>query len=151
MAKTTLHFSKRYGIHFIFSSFIVRLIRYEIVTNLDSYPHKVGLKQFVEDMDRYGWIHIDPVIHCGRFCGDAVSHAEFVECLNRVRELILSFGPEIADEWKPKLKIDEDDNVLIPKKVPISSILYWFDCFRQAVDQYKPNIGVTTFPDAPDM
>jgi hypothetical protein len=150
MARTTLNFSKQYGIHFIFSSFIVRLIRYEIVTNLNNYSHKVGLKQFVEDMDRYSWLHIDPVINCGRFCGDAASYAEFVKCLNRVRELILGFGLEIGDEWKAKLKIDEDDVVSLPKKDSVSNILYWFDCFRQAVEEYKPNIGTTIFPPPPD-
>jgi hypothetical protein len=150
MGGTYIHFPKKYELDDYFYVLIIRFVRYEILTNIDKYSWKLGLKKFVSDMEKEHW-HLAPerVTDFGHYCGGAKAYPEFVKCLERVREQLLSFGEKIPEEWKEKLKVTPDDEH-VPIHYPVKKVVYWLDCLRQAVNEYKANIGVTTFPFAPD-
>jgi len=150
MSGTYLHFPRRYEIDDCFFVFLARLIRHEVNTNIDHYPDKLGLRTFVADMEKYGWHqYAQTVINFSPYCGNKKSYPEFVKCLDRVRELLLSFGEEVPEEWRVRLKITPDDTVYLPEHYPVTSLIYWLDCLRKSVEQYEPFIGITTFPFPP--
>ena len=150
MGGTYIHFPKSYELDDYYFVLIIRFVRYEILTNKKLYSWKFELERFVSDMEKEHW-HLAPerVINFGNYCGGVKAYPEFVKCLNRVRELLMSFGESIPNEWKEKLKVTPDDEN-IPTHYPLKKVVYYLDCLRQAVDEYQPNIGVTIFPFAPE-
>jgi hypothetical protein len=213
MSQADLHFPKCYELDELYFTFILRLIRYEIITNKDRYSDESGLRWLVMDMEQHRWyLDAKKTIDFTHYCGGIRSHTVFVECLNRVRALLLSFGPEVPAEWRVKLKVETKeevfslnsihelvrslkpdvseewrlhlkpevqdkamslsgireylkhfeldvpeawlreqrakakDDMIYPHPFPTKPILYWLDCLRQAVAEYRPNIGITIFP-----
>jgi hypothetical protein len=58
-------------------------------------------------------------------------------------------GPEVPEAWEDKLKVTPRDNVGIPPGLSVSKLVYWLDCLRQAVKDYKSFIGVHSFSPPP--
>ena len=150
MSGTFVHFPRCYEVDDYFFAWLARFIRYEIVTHLDQYPYKLGLQTFIADLEKFGWHeYAQTVIDVGRYCGSVKSYPEFVDCLDRVRDLLVSLGPQVPEAWADKLKVSPGDHVVIPPGFPVSKLLYWLDCLRQAVQDYKPFIGVHSFSPSP--
>jgi hypothetical protein len=148
MSGTFLSLPRRYELDDCFFILLVRFIRYEIRTNLNNYPYKLGLTHFVADIEKHGWYaYAQTVIDLSPYCGSVKSHPEFIECLTRVDSLLRSFGQEIPPEWKDKLKVTPDD--IVPIQLPLKDLIYWLDCLNRTVEEYKPFTGITTFPFPP--
>jgi len=149
MSCTYIQFPKTYALDECYYALIVRFLRYEILTNSHQYAPIMGLKNFAADVEKKRWYAVSSgCFGFEYYCGGKDTYPQFVKCLYQVRELLLGFGDDIPPEWKEKLKVVPEDDVSI--HYPVKNVIYWLDCLRQAVDEYKPNIGVTTFSSAPE-
>ena len=127
---------------------IACLIRHEFICNRDSYDQHSILMQFVYDLERKRWdCAAETAIDFSWYCGTARWNQEVQKCLGRVKELLLTFGETIPEEYAPLLGVVEPMTHL--EQRPVKRILYWLDQILKMVEDYNSFLEIRVVPYPP--
>lgn len=137
MSGTFLQFPKTYEIDEMHFSIIACFIRHEFMKNRGAYQEDRGLVGFAHDLERYGWDYaVHKVVDMGRYCAPPLLNREFLKCLGNVRQLLVSFGEEVPEEYAAKLGIRGAPMTGF-LGIPVGRIIYYLDQLARMVEAYE--------------